>query len=61
MIKTLARVVIATTPELFLLAGACLLTWGIYDVHPPAAKIAAGVMILFVGWRLARHVPEPSA
>jgi hypothetical protein len=45
-------------PEALLLGGACALTYGIAQIYVPAAWIAGGLLLLLVGWRLGRPVPE---
>lgn len=45
-------------PEAFLLGGAGAITYGIAQIHVPAAWIAGGLLALGLGWRLGRPVPE---
>ena len=46
-------------PEAFLLGGAGAITYGIAQIHVPAAWIAGGVLALGLGWRLGRRAaPE---
>lgn len=45
-------------PEAFLLGGAGAITYGIAQIHVPAAWIAGGVLALGLGWRLGRATSE---
>lgn len=49
-----AAFLLGLVPDAAFIVGVTLIYIGVRDVHPPAAKIVLGTLILFAGWRLAR-------
>lgn len=45
----LVKALVKTLPELFVLSGCAAITYGVYQIHVPAAWIAGGAMAAAAG------------
>lgn len=61
MLRALAATWPALLGEALGLGGAAAVTFGAWQVYPPAGWIAGGALALAAAWRLVQPAPEAAA